>query len=246
MNSDFPRIISLLRKEKKISQKQVAIDLGISQALLSHYEKGIRECGLDFVVKVADYYNVSCDYLLGRSADRTGLMIKADEIPEEDMEKRERTSSVGGFFTVLYKKLITNSINVMFDILSKMHCERLTREISSFLMISLYRAFRILYSADENNPVALFSLGDNVYKGYSDAAMNIAEANAFSIVKKSQRDIRLGDPSLKEIKPGDILDDPVAQALDSKTLQEQYPLFATSLLNLVKNSEDIILGEKEV
>ena len=65
MNSDFSRIITLQRKERKISQKQAASDLGISQALLSHYEKGIRECGLGFLVKIADYYNVSCDYLLG-------------------------------------------------------------------------------------------------------------------------------------------------------------------------------------
>ena len=59
--SDFPRIITLLRKEKGLSQKQAALELGVSQALLSHYEKGIRECGLDFAVKIADYYNVSCD-----------------------------------------------------------------------------------------------------------------------------------------------------------------------------------------
>mgnify|MGYP002519639474 CR=1 FL=1 len=43
MNSDFPRIITLLRKERGISQKHAASDLQISQALLSHYEKGIRE-----------------------------------------------------------------------------------------------------------------------------------------------------------------------------------------------------------
>ena len=55
MNNTFGSIISYLRKEKGISQKQASSDLGISQALLSHYEKGIRECGLDFVVKVADY-----------------------------------------------------------------------------------------------------------------------------------------------------------------------------------------------
>ena len=48
MNADFPRILTLLRKEKGISQKTAASHLGISQALLSHYEKGIRECGLDF------------------------------------------------------------------------------------------------------------------------------------------------------------------------------------------------------
>ena len=73
MVSDFSRIITLLRKEKGVTQKQAAEDLGVSQALLSHYEKGIRECGLEFVVRVADYYGVSCDYLLGRSADRSGL-----------------------------------------------------------------------------------------------------------------------------------------------------------------------------
>ena len=72
---EFNRIIKLLRKERGITQKQAAEDLGVSQALLSHYEKGIRECGLDFVVRVADYYNVSCDYLLGRSAERNGMML---------------------------------------------------------------------------------------------------------------------------------------------------------------------------
>ena len=75
MNSDFPRIITLLRKERGISQKNAAADLGISQALLSHYEKGIRECGLEFLVKTADYYNVSCDYLLGRSPEPAGKTI---------------------------------------------------------------------------------------------------------------------------------------------------------------------------
>ena len=70
MNAAFPRIMTLLRKERGVSQKQVAADLHISQALLSHYEKGIRECGLDFVVHAADYYGVSCDYLLGRTPEK--------------------------------------------------------------------------------------------------------------------------------------------------------------------------------
>ena len=67
MNCEFPKIISDLRNSKGISQKQAAIDLGISQALLSHYEKGIRECGLDFLIKLSDYYEVTCDELLGIS-----------------------------------------------------------------------------------------------------------------------------------------------------------------------------------
>ena len=84
---EFNRIIKLLRKERGITQKQAAEDLGVSQALLSHYEKGIRECGLDFVVRVADYYNVSCDYLLGRSAERNGMMLNADDLPNPDKMK---------------------------------------------------------------------------------------------------------------------------------------------------------------
>ena len=79
MNAAFPRILTLLRKERGTSQKKAAADLQVSQALLSHYEKGIRECGLDFVVRVADYYGVSCDYLLGRTADKSGAMIAVDE-----------------------------------------------------------------------------------------------------------------------------------------------------------------------
>ena len=70
MNAAFPRMMILLRKERGISQKQAAADLHISQALLSHYEKGIRECGQSFLVKVADFYGVTCDFLLGRTTSR--------------------------------------------------------------------------------------------------------------------------------------------------------------------------------
>ena len=79
MNNDFPRIITFLRKERGLSQKQVATDLEISQALLSHYEKGIRECGLDFLIKMAEYYEVSCDYLLGRTVQRKLASVSAEQ-----------------------------------------------------------------------------------------------------------------------------------------------------------------------
>ena len=65
MNSEFPRVLALLRKERGLSQKAVAGELGISQALLSHYEKGAREPGLDFLCRAASFYDVSTDYLLG-------------------------------------------------------------------------------------------------------------------------------------------------------------------------------------
>lgn len=72
MHLRFARILSRLRHEKGVSQRQAAQELGVSQALLSHYENGIREPGLAFVVKACDYYQVSADYLLGRSDHRDG------------------------------------------------------------------------------------------------------------------------------------------------------------------------------
>ena len=83
--SKFPEMLSKMRRERGVSQKKAATDLGISQALLSHYEKGIRECGLDFVIKCSQYYGVTTDYLLGISDSRNGMSddflssVQADE-----------------------------------------------------------------------------------------------------------------------------------------------------------------------
>ena len=80
MSSDFSRSLSLLRQEKGISQRETAKDLGISLALLSHYENGVREPGLAFVVKACDYYGVSADFLLGRTLTRDCTSIAAEEL----------------------------------------------------------------------------------------------------------------------------------------------------------------------
>jgi len=69
MSRNFPETLSALRRERNISQRTAAADLEISQALLSHYENGAREPGLNFVCRVCDYYGVSADYLLCRSDD---------------------------------------------------------------------------------------------------------------------------------------------------------------------------------
>ena len=63
----FSETMSALRRERGYSQRKAAADLNISQALLSHYENGAREPGLDFVRRACAYYGVSADYLLGIS-----------------------------------------------------------------------------------------------------------------------------------------------------------------------------------
>jgi len=67
MEANFSSVMSALRRERGLSQRRAAADLHISQALLSHYENGAREPGLDFVCRACDYYGVTADCLLGRT-----------------------------------------------------------------------------------------------------------------------------------------------------------------------------------
>ena len=55
-----------LRKEKGISQLKLALDLNMSQNTISRYETGEREPGINELIKIADYFDVSIDYLVGR------------------------------------------------------------------------------------------------------------------------------------------------------------------------------------
>ncbi len=80
MPESFHQILSRLRREKKLSQRRAAADLGISQALLSHYENAVREPGLAFLNAACDYYGVSADYLLGRSESRRPLPLTEEEL----------------------------------------------------------------------------------------------------------------------------------------------------------------------
>ena len=117
MNSDFPRILSLLRKEKGVSQKNAAQELKISQSLLSHYEKGIRECGLEFVVKAANYYDVSCDYLLGKSPERHGKTISTSDLSYHSNLQGKINPSL---LQLMYrKKILFCSLDIVIDLISK-------------------------------------------------------------------------------------------------------------------------------
>lgn len=60
-----------LRKSKGVSQLKLALDLNTSQNTISRYETGEREPGIHELIMIADYFNVSLDYLLERTDDPT-------------------------------------------------------------------------------------------------------------------------------------------------------------------------------
>lgn len=225
MNTAFPRILTLLRKERGISQKQASQDLEISQALLSHYEKGIRECGLDFVVRAADYYGVSCDYLLGRTADKQGAVIAVEEIPDIDPTVKENKLR-GSVLPVLNKKLIINSVNIIFDLLQRANNKGLTVEVSTYLSLAVYGVFRQIYSANPKNPAAMFSVPTYLFQ----PAM---------VGEMSRTAARIGELAVGHAVDGEAgLAAEQAPLIVPDSLTAEYPLFASSLLNLLRNAEN--------
>lgn len=59
-----------IRKERRISQLKLAMDLNMNQNTISRYENMEREADYETLIKFADYFNVSLDYLLGRKDEK--------------------------------------------------------------------------------------------------------------------------------------------------------------------------------
>ena len=216
MNKDFPRIITFLRKERGLSQKQVAADMGISQALLSHYEKGIRECGLDFLVKTAEYYEVSCDYLLGRTVQRNVASISVEDIPDSE----EISHIKGNMINQINKKLLSNTTSVIFDLLSQLGSKKLTNAVSNYLMSSEYLIFRTIYCSELTNSQTMFSIDKKRYR-------NICSASRVL-------DLEL----INEI----IENENLTLSLSPDTISTYFEKGASSLFNLIQYSERSIRG----
>lgn len=65
--ANFNERLKEIRIINKITQKQLSIDLGLSERGIQSYELGERKPGLDALIALADYFNVSLDYLTGRT-----------------------------------------------------------------------------------------------------------------------------------------------------------------------------------
>lgn len=84
--------IKEIRQEKNLSQTDIAKALGVTRQAISLYEKGDREPKLETWQKLADFFNVPVDYLLGISKDRSTLTI--DDLNPEEQEAYERITDM--------------------------------------------------------------------------------------------------------------------------------------------------------
>ena len=221
MVSDFPRTLCLLRQEKKISQRKAAGELGVSQALLSHYENGVREPGLSFVVRAADYYGVSADFLLGRTMARDGGAILAEDLADSSAEKDNVLH--GSAAVMLSKKLLVNSTSLLYEQLNK-ESRPLVRAVSDYMSLALYKMYRLLYVMDESSSKKAFAAQESVFSELCDVAMKKCEIQLRQLAANGE-DATL-DMSLEHV-------------------QQKWPRLAPSLLSLLHGVDEKISPETE-
>lgn len=160
----FADTLRSLRLENKLPQKDAAAALGVSQALLSHYEKGIRECGLDFVVRAASFYGVSCDFLLGTAS-----------MGESEQDK----AYSGNIYASIHKKSIQTIAGLLFDSMNSPAYKTLSSALGAYLNLALYCAIRAVYGSSPDFPYTFADFGDD--KEYRDALWSAMIACAMKL-----------------------------------------------------------------
>lgn len=96
---EFGERLKCLREENKLSREELSEKLKISYSSVSKYETNIRFPDKETLKKIADFFSVSVDYLLGRSNIRTSPELKivtkayhnidTSGLPDEDVKKVE-------------------------------------------------------------------------------------------------------------------------------------------------------------
>jgi len=83
MKKSFGDILKELRLEKDLTQEQLANIFNTGKASISHYESNKRFPDVHTIEKLADYFDVTVDYLLGRTDDRKIRVYGKDQIPDK-------------------------------------------------------------------------------------------------------------------------------------------------------------------
>lgn len=106
-----------LREERKLNMKEAAQRLGIPYTTYVNYEKGLREPNSEMLIQIADFYNTSIDYLLGRSDERIDerILDLANEIDDDLLQatgnirdalglQKLRDSNISNIYPIELKK----------------------------------------------------------------------------------------------------------------------------------------------
>lgn len=105
--------IKELRDEKNISQKELASFLGVSPSTIGMYEQDRRTPDSEMILKLADFFDVTTDYLLGRNKDLKEKLTEKEKVSPE--VETIAAHLEGKDITPKKMKLIKNYIDALFE-----------------------------------------------------------------------------------------------------------------------------------
>ena len=188
--------------------------MGVSQALLSHYENGLREPGLSFVVRAADYYGVSCDYLLGRSMARDGSAVPAGRMDVQESAELEKSH-------------VVQAVSLLLDLAQQTGSMQLPREIEDYLSVVPYKVYRYMYMADPAGVEAVFRASREQFEYLCDARLK-------------EHELRIRTAAKGEEGFGLIREELHRFPMSPNEISKRYPALSGALLTILQQVSDSI------
>ena len=111
-----------------------------------------------------------------------------------------------------------------------MNNKDIENNVSDYLMVSIYRMFRLIYSSNPKNPQALFSIPASLYNGYTSTYQSSKELSAMEIIYG--KGVHSSDSASTSFVPPEIM-------------TSELPLYSTAMLNLIKIVENNIKQKKQ-
>lgn len=96
--NNFKKILKFLRQQNKLNQKSLGAAIGYGYTAISNYESGRNEPSINDLIKLADFFNVSVDFLIGHTCDineetKYLIEIKAAKINNIIDEAKEKINA---------------------------------------------------------------------------------------------------------------------------------------------------------
>lgn len=189
MENKFAVRMKQIRKQKGWSQKLAASNLGISQALLSHYEKGIRECGLDFIIKAAQVYSVSCDYLLGASDSSADTVHSDPDRIDDDL--------VGSPKLQQAKKDAVASLDILYSIAARLGNPKFHNDFNNIVFNCIYRLMRDVDMSISDKKCSLYTISPSKALLYSEALAKKSEVQLIQAISDMDTDAVIDEKQIK-------------------------------------------------
>ena len=210
-----------LRKLNDDTQQTLADKLGISVWSVRAWEQGKSYPFSNVLLAICKLYGTSADYLLGRTLTRDGTTIAPEEL--YDLSDEKDNSMRGSVLALLSKKLLVNSVGMLFDLLGKTGSREAIRASSNYLSTAVYKVFRRLYQANPSNNPDFFSVPARQF------AAGLPEA-----------DMACSEVELCEALAGQGKDKSRMPELSHDILARDYPVLYQSMFQLVHTTGERI------